>query len=264
MEYEGWQPLWRKTLNNDIWRYDNTAWKVFEALLLLCDHRTGTWKGGRFQLASICNVNPNTLYSALKRLEKAKMITLTSNTRYTEVSIKKFGEYGVGVNTKRQQPINNQSTTNQHSNKHKALNTKKDISIPNGIESGIAIPDSLDKAPTDKSGAKINTTAITEKDRQLARDMMATVWTNYPYLKPKKQEDVAKTLLRTADSINKLNRIDGHDYQLIEAVMRWALQDDFWKRNIQSGDKLRKQFATRLMVEVHTKVNKQASRVLEV
>ncbi|MBA4274052.1 MAG: hypothetical protein C0436_00200 [Alphaproteobacteria bacterium] len=45
-----------------------------------------------------------------------------------------------------------------------------------------------------------------------------------------------------AADIDKLHRIDGRDWDTIEAVIRWAKADPFWKANIIAGKKLREQF----------------------
>jgi len=109
---EGWIKLHRQLLKNDIWRHDKTAWCLFETLLLIVDTKTGSWSGGRFQLSEAYgDINPSTLYKALLRLENAKMVTLSSNTRWTKVSICKWSEYQSNGNTKRSQPSNNQVTT---------------------------------------------------------------------------------------------------------------------------------------------------------
>jgi len=44
------------------------------------------------------------------------------------------------------------------------------------------------------------------------------------------------------DSIEKINRIDGRSWDEIERVIKWCQADDFWRGNILSGAKLRKQF----------------------
>lgn len=49
-----------------------------------------------------------------------------------------------------------------------------------------------------------------------------------------------------ADAFDKLNRIDGQDWELIAEVLEFSQTDDFWSRNILSGDKFRKQFFTLL------------------
>jgi phage replication O-like protein O len=46
-----------------------------------------------------------------------------------------------------------------------------------------------------------------------------------------------------AADIDKINRLDGRDWQTIEKVIRWAKSDGFWKSNIISGKKLRDKFS---------------------
>ena len=91
MNNKGWIKLWRKVGDNPIFNTDRTAWHIFEILLLNCDN--GVWAGGRYQLSRLSNIRGVTLYKALKRLEKAKMVTLTSNTRYTTIHICKWSDY---------------------------------------------------------------------------------------------------------------------------------------------------------------------------
>ena len=86
-------------MTNDIFRHDRTAWHIFQVLLLVCDKKTGKWSGGRFQLADLCNENTATTYKALKRLEKAKMVTLSSNNKYTTIYICKWKDFQDSGNT---------------------------------------------------------------------------------------------------------------------------------------------------------------------
>lgn len=95
----GWIKLHRKVLSNDIFRFDRTAWHVFEMLLLVADKDTGCWKGGLFQLSAITNINKDTLYKSLKRLEESKMITRSVNTKYTAYCICKWKDYQSGSET---------------------------------------------------------------------------------------------------------------------------------------------------------------------
>jgi hypothetical protein len=106
-----WLKLWRKTKNNKIFRHDPTAWHVFEILLLCCDEDTGIWEGGRFILANLSEGKSTTTYKALKRLEKAKMVTLSSNNKYTTIQICKWTQYQTGDNTSEGQQSNNKVTT---------------------------------------------------------------------------------------------------------------------------------------------------------
>ncbi len=47
---------------------------------------------------------------------------------------------------------------------------------------------------------------------------------------------------KAALEIERLHRIDGYEYKLIEGIMRWSQQDSFWADNILSAATLRKQF----------------------
>ena len=42
--------------------------------------------------------------------------------------------------------------------------------------------------------------------------------------------------------IERLNRLDGYSYEQIEKTIRWVQQDSFWRSNVLSPAKLRKQF----------------------
>jgi len=120
----GWVKLHRQVIDNDIFRHDLTAWHVFEVLLLICNSKTGKWSGGRFQLSDLCETNPSTTYKALKRLENAKMVTLSSNNKFTVVYICKWSEFQQSgnssgnnkVTTKEQQ--SNTLTRNRSRNKN--------------------------------------------------------------------------------------------------------------------------------------------------
>ena len=119
---DGWVKFYRKTGKNNIFRHDLTAWHVFEVLMLYCDRETGKWEGGRFMLAELCDLKPTTTYKALKRLEKAKMVTLSSNNKYTTIYICNWKIYqGDGNNSS-----NNQVTTKgQQSNTYTRIKNKE-------------------------------------------------------------------------------------------------------------------------------------------
>ena len=128
----GWLKLWRKVQDNLVFQRDRTAWHIFEVLLINCD-LSGKWSGGRFTLAVLGGEHPNTTYKALKRLEKAKMVTLSSNNKYTDVYICNWSKYQGGgnntsnnkVTTKEQQSNNNGNTINKNNTKNKELRIKK-------------------------------------------------------------------------------------------------------------------------------------------
>jgi hypothetical protein len=131
---ETWVKSYRKSIDNPVWRDDPTAWRVFEALMWLADHKTGEWNGGRLRLAEFCNLNPNTTWSATDRLVKAKMVNRSSNSKFTTFSICNWGKYQQGGNspsnnesTTNQQPINNESTLYKEYKEVKNIRTKENV-----------------------------------------------------------------------------------------------------------------------------------------
>ena len=61
-------------------------------------------------------------------------------------------------------------------------------------------------------------------------------------LMPNKKAADEVTLQKWADAFDKTNRINGYEWDLIGEVLEFSQEDDFWKTNILSGDKFRKQF----------------------
>jgi hypothetical protein len=119
---EGWIKLHRKVLKNPIYTHDPTAWRVFNHLLLLVDKKTGSRDCGRFQLSRDLNIKPTTIYQSLKRLEKAKMVDIKTNNKYSTISISNWYSYqGNGDTTN-----DNKVTTNRQQN-----DTKQELRIKN-------------------------------------------------------------------------------------------------------------------------------------
>lgn len=65
---------------------------------------------------------------------------------------------------------------------------------------------------------------------------------NFPQMKPPTE----KHLQSWADAFRLLNERDGYPWELIQDVLIFTMDDPFWRRNILSGDKFRKQFETLL------------------
>ena len=92
-EQSTWVKLHRKTIENEIFRHDFTAWHVFEVLLIICDKDKGVWSGGMYQLVDLTGIQKPTLYKAILRLEKAGMINRGVNGRYTRYNICNWSIY---------------------------------------------------------------------------------------------------------------------------------------------------------------------------
>lgn len=126
---EGWIKFYRQVNENEIFRHDRTAWHIFEVLLIQC--RYGVWKGGRFQLAEFCDEKPNTIYKALKRLEKAEMVTLSSNNRFTTISILNWDKYQGNGNSIGNTSSNNKVTTKEQQSNTSIRIKNKELRIKN-------------------------------------------------------------------------------------------------------------------------------------
>lgn len=94
------------------------------------------------------------------------------------------------------------------------------------------IPDS--PSPIPDSGSLIH---VASPDAQRLADLLASMIRERL---PKAR--IPKKLGDWAADIDKLNRIDGHDWSEIERVLRWSQADNFWRANVLSGGALRRQF----------------------
>lgn len=202
---DGWLKLWRQVADNEIFKYDRTAWHVFEILLIYS--KNGQWRGGRYQLAELCDLNPNTTKDAIKRLKKAEMVTTKSTNKFTIFTVPNWHRF------QDRTPLGD---TNKTPTKHQQNTT-------------------LIRIKEYKNKEIINITTL----------LFDLIKQNYPFLKDKQPS------LKDYEEMEKLNRIDGYDCNIIEAVIRWSQQDAFWKQNIRSVAKLRKQFDT-LLVKINS------------
>jgi hypothetical protein len=62
-----------------------------------------------------------------------------------------------------------------------------------------------------------------------------------------------------AKHVDRMIRLDGRKPERVEAVIRWSQEDSFWKNNILSTEKLRKQF-DKLELKMEAKINGQKPR----
>ena len=78
-----------------------------------------------------------------------------------------------------------------------------------------------------------------------------------------KNFNIKKPNLQTwATHIDKIIRIDGRSVEEVKRVIDWSQQDDFWKQNIRSTNKLRKHYA-QLCMKMNTDKNFQYSKGIE-
>lgn len=115
-----WVKLYRKLAENEVMK-DDKALRIFIWLLLNVDKKSGTFTCGRYQIGLALDINPNTVYKAMKRLEeKYKIVTQSSNNKFTTISLLNWAKY---------QPTDvlvTQSGKNKVKTKEKQSNTKQE------------------------------------------------------------------------------------------------------------------------------------------
>lgn len=123
-------------------------------------------------------------------------------------------------------------------------------------KTGEAIP----KKPEHNSitNIEVNTkTKYTEKDVEMTKLLMRLVAENFKFIDPSKHG------AKDYEEMNRLNRRDNRGYDLIEFVIVWCQNDQFWRQNIRSVQKLRKQFDN-LMVRAQAEIQKRESLVVAI
>jgi DNA-binding PadR family transcriptional regulator len=137
----GWVKLHRKIEENHFLMHDDNAYLLFTKLLLFVNSN-GEYAVGRRVLGDRANMNPNTLYGVLVRLEREGLVTIESRKKYSIIRIVNWGRYQAtnhkpnrlltGVETKKptarptttQPQPNHNPTMTQHLYKNRELRNK--------------------------------------------------------------------------------------------------------------------------------------------
>jgi len=138
---KGYIKSWRKILDNRFLMYDDNAYIVFTKLLHMVNRKTGEYTTGRFQLAELMNKKPNTLYSILVRLESQHLINITSNNKYSVISICNWHKYQSNDNS----PSNNATTTRQQRDNNATTLNKKEERRKKNINNNVKLDKSISR-----------------------------------------------------------------------------------------------------------------------
>lgn len=120
-------------------------------------------------------------------------------------------------------------------------------------ESVTPIPDSKpDRNKKEEESPSGDGTLLRGMDKKVSEAHIAiaeTIASHAEELDAKKfyRQDRQKTVEKWADAIRLLEEQDGREPAEIKDILTWAINDDFWSRNILSGEKFRKQFSTLMM-----------------
>lgn len=101
---------------------DATALQLFIWIMTNVDRYTGEVTFGRYIVGKELRTNPNTLYSALKRLvSKYKVVTISSTTEYTTIRLIHWAKYQSG------EEAVNTSDTSPSTTTHQPVNTIQEV-----------------------------------------------------------------------------------------------------------------------------------------
>jgi DNA-binding transcriptional regulator YhcF (GntR family) len=122
---ETWIKTFRKLADHDIIT-DPEAFRLFMFILLKADKITGELTTGRFLLAGSLKGNPNTIYKALKRLEKKyQVVTQSGNNRFTTIRVLNWAKYQAKGEPVTQSGNNKVTTEQQLGNTYTRIKNKE-------------------------------------------------------------------------------------------------------------------------------------------
>lgn len=135
-----------------------------------------------------------------------------------------------------------------YSSRMQAQMQEIEIKAEAGKKGGKKSGEARRKQKRSKSEAKANDTDTDTDNRDIINNISTAIFdftsqaidsisNHMGSLAPKKTESLLKN---SADTIDKLIRIDGFDLDYIKSVIEWAMNDDFWKKNALSLSSLRK------------------------
>ena len=101
-------------------------------------------------------------------------------------------------------------------------------------------PPSVEKAQLSIKNGKGKTFPQDSNAYKAAALLARLILERNPELKPRTERD----LQRWANDIDKINRLDGYEWEMISDVLTFSQRDPFWQTHTLSGAKLRKQFET--------------------
>jgi hypothetical protein len=220
----GYIKLWRKTLDTEILKNKN-LWSFWGYCLLRATHRSfvatvglqevhlepGQFIFGRKRAAFDLSMTEREIRTCVQCLSNMKNVTIKTTNKFSIISIVNWNIYQQTENGNDQQNVTRTTSrrpADDHIQEHKNINTN---------------------TRTRK------TIVATDTGLRLSTYL-------FSFIKDRNNGHKPPDLNKWGVDMDKMIRIDARDPTDIEKVICWCQQDDFWKNNILSPDKLRKQF----------------------
>ncbi len=219
----GWVSFHRQIMKWE-WYTDPNTFRLFFHLVLNANHEKGRWKGNDIErgqlitssdkLAMQLELSRQQIRTALKKLESTNEITIKPTNKYTLVTVANYDFY-----QSEQGRATNNVTNEQPTNNHQITTNNNDNNKKNEKE--------LKKIPPKWS----------EEDTEYKISL-------YLYKQICKNNENAKepNFQTWSSDADKMIRLDERTTEDIKTVIDFSQNDNFWKSNILSVGKLRKQF----------------------
>lgn len=232
---QGWIKLHREILESDLWN-DVTTFRLFSYLLLKASHKDGVkiqgieinrgqWIRSYRKLASdlaykegrgLKEYSLKTIEKCVKKLVRSETITIQETKQGTLFTIVNYAKYQDETASEKEtvngtvlkQETNGKRTVNNNKNANNAKNAKKNNSSSPKFEI---------------------------YDLELAELLFKRMQENNPSVKQ-------PNLNKWAEEVRLMRERDQRTVEQIKYLINWTQQNEFWKANILSISKLRKQW----------------------
>lgn len=227
--------LQRRSLDSWLWDLPAEQTKVAVTLLLLANWKEGTtFSSGQLvkvnrgqvmtsleSLAKRARVSIRTVRTSLKNLEKAGFLTNKSTNKFRILTI---------LNYDREQ--------SQEERERQADRQAPDKQATSARQA----PDNdITREPVNKGTKEPERTPpLPSESYNIASFLCRCIADRQPRSEPARQPD--RCIKRWAPDVDKIHRLDGRPWDDIHKILKWSQQNLFWRKNIMSGAKLRKQF----------------------
>jgi hypothetical protein len=223
--HQGYVKLWRKSIKSG-WLKDHKLWVLWCWCLIKATHQPikilvglkevhlepGQFIFGRKKASEELKMSEKEIRLRLIFLEKAQNVAIKRTNRFSIITIINWDSY------QQQEPIEGQHNGQQGANKGPTKGHKQEHKEHKNIKN-----------------KEKNLFVEGDEPLRLSEYLFSKIQENNPKAKNANLQVWAK-------QIDLMLRVDNRTPDDIQAVIDWCQDDDFWKINILSTDKLRKQF----------------------
>lgn len=241
----GYIKLWRGINDHPVLGFRNRNLKYFFIeLLLIMNYKNGTTKKSIRKLEKLTGFPKSTVQRMLKKLEENDMITVVKSKDCLVISVKNWDEYQTKSNEKNSSPRGTEVVQQVVQQMVQPQQFKNEQSgTVRGTVRGPSVVQYKEKEYINNNNVATFQAAQTSKVKKKKYDDIDVELTEKLFSLIKKNHDHITKLPKDSDFIEmrRINSIDKKSYESIKWIIEWSQQHDFWRNNILSVGKLRKQ-----------------------